>query len=133
MTKKTLAAFAAAGLAAASLVAMAPTASAAGCVASEIKTGYRGPGTVAYKASSGCKDLNLTSADSASGWDTWDWYAGFYKNASGSWTQGSRGYVKVDDGYYELGSIVLVSDLTNGRAFSVASYWDSNDTVWIYH
>ncbi|MFJ9866112.1 hypothetical protein [Streptomyces sp. NPDC101165] len=131
--KKSLAALAVVGVAAASLVTTAPAASAAGCVTSGITTGYQGPGSVAYKAASGCRDLNLTySYDSAgTGWDS---YAGYYKNSSGTWTRGSRGYTGLlSDGAYSLGSIVLVSDLTSGRAFSVASDYNGGDWVVITH
>ncbi|MFB6835909.1 hypothetical protein [Streptomyces sp. NPDC056361] len=128
---KVLAALTAAGIAAASLVAVAPTASAAGCVTTGITTGTGGVGTVAYKAASGCGDLNLTYADDTNlGWEE---YAGYYKNASGTWTQGSRGYVYVEDGWYGLDQVVLVSGLTSGRAFSVASRWEGGDYVQITH
>lgn len=132
--KKALAALAAAGIAAASLIALAPTASAAGCVTTEIKTGYRGPGWVAYKAANtGCNDLNVVSADDMSGGFRSDNYAGYYQNSSGTWTQGSRGYIYLGDFTYALGEVVLVSDLTPGRAFSVASWYDGGDYVQIAH
>ena len=131
--KKPLAALAAACIAAASLIALAPTASAAGCVTTGITTGMQGPGTVAYKANSGCSDLNLTWAGSTDGVYGYDYYAGFYKNASGLWTVGSRGYFQVNDGSYAVDQVILVSDLTPGRAFSVASWYDGGDYVQITH
>ncbi|MCX4980608.1 hypothetical protein [Streptomyces sp. NBC_00572] len=129
---KALAALAAAGIAATSLIAVAPTASAAGCVTSPIWTGYKAPGTVAYKAASACSDLNLTYADDQT-IGNWDAYAGFYKNASGVWTIGSRGYIAIADSSYALDNFVLVSDLTPGRAFSVASASEGGDYVEITH
>lgn len=130
---KSLAALAVAGVAAASLVTMAPTASAASCTQTGITTGYQGPGSVGYKAASGCRDLNLTySYDSAS--EGWDSYAGYYKNSSGTWTRGASGYTGLlSDGAYGLGEIVLVSNLSNGRAFSVASEYNGGDWVVITH
>ncbi|WP_328944913.1 hypothetical protein OG259_28915 [Streptomyces sp. NBC_00250] len=128
---KALAALAAAGIAATSLIAVAPTASAAGCVTSGIWTGYLEPGTVVYKASGGCSDLNLTYADAKD--DTSDYYVGFYKNAAGEWRAGSRGYFAIDDGRYGTDTFVLVSDLTPGRAFSVGAFSYGGDYVEITH
>ncbi|MFE3069946.1 hypothetical protein [Streptomyces sp. NPDC059247] len=130
--KKTLAALATAALAASSLLALAPAASAAGCVTTGLTTGYKGIGGVAHKAASGCSDLNLTHAHDTSGAHT-ESYAAFYKNSANNWIQGSRGYVQVSDGSYSPDQIVLVSDLTPGRAFSIASYWDGGDYVEITH
>ncbi|MFC7262632.1 hypothetical protein [Streptomyces lutosisoli] len=130
--KKSLTALAVAGAAAASLIAVAPTASASGCVNSTITTGYQGPGTVAYKAAAGCLDLNLTYAHNNHGWGH-DRYEGFYKDANGFWHNGTAGYQYVDDGYYNAGDIVLVSNLTSGRAFSVGSELFGGNTVVITH
>ncbi|MEU5531912.1 hypothetical protein [Streptomyces sp. NPDC020362] len=130
--KKTLTALAAAGVVAASLIATAPAASASGCVSSTLTTGLTQPATVAYKAASGCRDLNLTYAHDTSGQGR-DYYEGWYKNSSGNWTAGSAGWIQVPDGSYAAGRIVLVSDLTSGRAFGVTSLFDSGDTVVITH
>lgn len=133
--KKSLAALAVAGVAAASLVTMAPTASASGCVTTGLSTGWQWIGSTAYKANAGCLDLNLTYSDDAN--NNHDYYAGYYKNSSGSWTEGSRGYRVGDsaiyDGYHALGSIVLVSNLTPGREFGVGSFYDGGDYVEITH
>ncbi|CAM5429776.1 hypothetical protein STANM309S_02971 [Streptomyces tanashiensis] len=127
--KKSFAALAAAGIATASLLTAAPSASAsAGCYATLLNTGYQSPGQSTYKANSGCRDLNVTYSDDTSSANG-DAYAGYYKNASGSWTRGSRGYVYIADGYHTRGEIVLVSDLTTGREFGVASQWDGGDWV----
>ncbi|WP_369261472.1 hypothetical protein [Streptomyces sp. R35] len=130
--KKSLAALAAAGVATASLLAAAPTASASGCVSTTLTTGLYSPYTVAYKAASGCRDLNLTYAHDNDGRGA-EWYEGWYKNSSGAWTEGASGYHYIYDGSYSLGSIVLVSDLTSGRAFGVTSWNESGDTVVITH
>ncbi|WP_432169448.1 hypothetical protein [Streptomyces sp. 1222.5] len=129
---KYLTGLAVAALSGASLISMAPAASAAGCVSTTLTTGYQGAGQVAYKAASGCRDLNLTYAHDSSG-SNFESYAGFYKNAAGNWTEGSTGYWGVFNGSKPLGSIVLVSNLTSGRAFGVGSYNDGGDTVTITH
>ncbi|CAM5427619.1 hypothetical protein [Streptomyces tanashiensis] len=129
---KALSTLAAAGIAAATLLTAAPGASAAGCATSGLWTGYLSPGQTAYKANSGCRDLNLTYSDDKSGANGDD-YAGFYRDAYGYWTIGSRGYVYAGDGYHGLDEIVLVSNLSNGREFSVASKWDGGDWVEITH
>ncbi|MBO1331393.1 hypothetical protein [Streptomyces sp. VRA16 Mangrove soil] len=130
--RKSLAGFAAVGIVTAALLTAAPSASAAGCVTSGLWTGFLSPGQSAYKASSGCRDLNLTYSDDKSG-AYGDAYAGYYRDAYGYWTIGSRGYVYADDGHHALNEIVLVSNLTSGREFSVASKWDGGDWVEITH
>ncbi|MFE1309239.1 hypothetical protein [Streptomyces sp. NPDC058755] len=129
---KSLTTLALATLTTASLVSLAPTASAASCVSTTLTTGFRTAGQVAYKAASGCRDLNLTYAHDSSG-ASFESYAGFYKDAAGYWTAGSSGYWGVFNGTKTLGSIVLVSNLTSGRAFGVGSYNDGGDTVTITH
>ncbi|MFF7774448.1 hypothetical protein ACFZCG_08435 [Streptomyces tanashiensis] len=131
-TNKALSTLAAAGIAAASLVTVAPTASAAGCVRSGVTTGFLSPGTVVHKSNSGCRDLNVTYANDTSdvGWDS---YAGFYRDAYGYWNRGSRGYVTVEDGWFNPGDFILVTDLTSGREFSVASLRNGGDYVEIAH
>ena len=131
LMNKAVSALAAAGIAAVSLIAIAPTASAAGCVTTGITTGYQDIGTVAYKANSGCSDLNLTYADAKD--DNWECYFGMYKNAAGVWTDGASGYHCRDDGWYGLDEVVLVTDLTPGRAFSVGAFSYGGDYVQITH
>ncbi|MFB7589247.1 hypothetical protein [Streptomyces sp. NPDC056169] len=129
---KSLATLAAAGVAAASLLAFAPTASAAGCVTSGITTGFDGPGTVAYKAAGPCNDVNLTYAYSAS-WTGPIPYAGYYKNASGTWVQASAGWIKVKNGAYAVDQIVLISDLIPGTPFSVGTFLQGGEWTVVTH
>ncbi|MER7760690.1 hypothetical protein [Streptomyces sp. NPDC097619] len=130
--RKSFAGLAAAATVAACLLTAAPPASAAGCVTSQLRTGLLGPGETARKANSGCRDLNLTHTINTSSYNSDD-YAGFYRDAFGYWTIGSRGYVHAYDGGHALNEIVLVSNLSTGREFSVASKRDGQDQVEITH
>ncbi|MBB4979245.1 MULTISPECIES: hypothetical protein [Streptomyces] len=129
-------ALALAGLAATS-VALAPAASASaqGCVVTSITTGgFAQQGTIATKASSGCLDLNLTYSYNTNS-RTYDYYGGRYKKADGTWVTGSKGYVQAWDGYHSINdsTMTLVTDLSAGTQFSVASYMDGGDNVQITH
>jgi hypothetical protein len=132
--KKTWPALAASAVVATSLVVLAPAAQAApqSCATAEIRTGYRGPGTVVYKSSSStCNDLNLTASYENSA-ATSDLYAGFYRNSSGTWIRGSRGYIRAYDGQHSPW-IVLLSDVNDGVPMSVGSYNTSNDIADVAH
>ncbi|MCZ4121668.1 hypothetical protein [Streptomyces sp. H39-S7] len=127
-------ALAVAGLAGGTLFAVAPAASASGqaCATKSLSTAYRAHGSTVNKSgSSGCSDLNLTySNDSTS--NLGDSYAGFYRNSSGSWIRGSRGYVWADDGSHSPW-IVLLSDVSSGTPMGVGSYYDGGDSVTVAH
>lgn len=137
MRSMTAGALALAGIAAGCILA-APSASAAtqGCVTDTLTTGgYQGVGTIKYKSSaSSCNDLNLTYSDDKSA-DNWDYYAGRYRRSDGTWVTGSKGYVYAADGYHSINDSTywLVTDLNGGTPFTVASYYDSGDTVRITH
>jgi hypothetical protein len=131
--RKTLAALAAAGITASTLIALAPTASAApqACARNTITTGAQGPGTVVNKSSSStCNDLNITSTDDKTQYAN-DGYAGYYKSSSG-WQQGSRGYIWLTDGTHSPWVVVL-SDVRDGTPMSVGSAANGGDTVGIAH
>ncbi|MFD8974753.1 MULTISPECIES: hypothetical protein [Streptomyces] len=129
-------ALALAGLAA-TCVALAPTASAAaqGCAVSVIETGvYEGLGTIATKASSSCSDLNLTYSLNNNS-RLYDYYGGRYKKSNGTWVTGSKGYVYAKDGDHDVNdsNFTLITDLSPGTQFTVASYHDGADYVRITH
>ncbi|MEV7544098.1 hypothetical protein [Streptomyces sp. NPDC089915] len=133
--KKSFASLAVAGLAAASVVALAPTASAAGCTSTWLKS----PGTttngamVATKADSPCHDLNVSWSQSFSG--NYSGYYGLYrKSSSAGWTGGSKGYVQMDNGYHDINNsyFALVTDLSAGTQFTVISR-QPGDQVTIVH
>ncbi|MFF8836325.1 hypothetical protein [Streptomyces sp. NPDC015130] len=122
---------------AATCVALAPSASAAAqaCQVTTITTGgWEQVGTIATKASSGCQDLNLTHSFNRNSRDH-DYYAGRYKKSNGTWVTGSKGYVQAWDGYHDINdsTYALVTGLSAGTQFTVASYLDGADTVQITH
>ncbi|MFB7279852.1 hypothetical protein ACWEP8_26870 [Streptomyces hydrogenans] len=134
-TTLTAGALALAGVAA-TCVALAPAASASAqaCTVTTLTTGeYESQGTIATKASSGCGDLNLTYSYNA-GARTYDEYAGRYKKSSG-WVTGSKRYVLAYDGSHSVNDSTywLVTGLSAGTQFSVASLYDGGDTVRITH
>ncbi len=51
--------------------------------------------------------------------------------SSGTWVTGTRGYIQMSDGAHN--DVVLLSDVNDGTAMSVASYYDGGDTVRIKH
>ncbi|MFE1548103.1 hypothetical protein [Streptomyces sp. NPDC058718] len=129
-------ALALAGLAA-TCVALAPTASAAAqaCTVSAITTGgWEQQGTIVTKASSGCLDLNLTYSYNTNS-RTFDYYGGRYKKSNGTWVTGSKGYMQAWDGSHSINdsTMALVTDLSPGTQFTVASYLDGGDDVRITH
>lgn len=133
--KKSFASLAVVGLAAASVVTLAPTASASGCTS----TWLRSPGTtttgamVATKANSPCHDLNVSWSYNPSG--SGSGYFGLYRKSSTSgWIGGSRGYVQMDNGYHDINNsyFALVTDLTPGTQFTVISR-NPGDEVTIVH
>ncbi|MHB9861589.1 hypothetical protein [Streptomyces sp. YIM S03343] len=122
---------------AAACLVLAPAASAApqACVTSTLTTGpYEGVGSTANKSStSSCNDLNLTYAHDAAG-DGVDAYAGRLWHSSGSyWQTCNAGYITINDGSYAVDKYVLCSAVNDGTKFTVASYYDSGDTVKITH
>ncbi|GGT90292.1 hypothetical protein [Streptomyces violascens] len=134
--KKSLSALTVVGITAASLVALAPTASASGCVS----TWLRSPGTttngamVATKADSPCHDLNVSWSQAAPG-AQFSQYMGMYrKSSSVGWQPGSRGYVQMENGYHDINNsyFALVTDLTPGTQFTVISR-NPGDQVTIVH
>ncbi|GAB7105406.1 hypothetical protein JCM4814A_37200 [Streptomyces phaeofaciens JCM 4814] len=133
--KKLWAALATTGVLGASLVALAPAASAApqACVTTTITTGYRTYSETASKSStSTCSDLNLTYANdtSAVGYDC---YRGMYRNSAGTWFRGTSGWHCLDDGAYAVDTVLLLTDLNDGTTFGVESYYDAPDYVNITH
>lgn len=123
---------------AATCVALAPAASAApqACVTTSLTTGAnQGVGTIRYKSStSTCGDLNLTySNDSTS--TIGDRYAGRLRNSSGVWNTCNKGYVWASDGSHSVNDSTywLCTDVNDGTAFTVASYYDGGDSVQITH
>ncbi|MFF4189011.1 hypothetical protein ACFYZ9_38055 [Streptomyces sp. NPDC001691] len=136
--KKSLSALTVAGITAASLVALAPNASASGCVS----TWLRSPGTttngamVAVKADSPCHDLNVSWSQAANAPDSkYSGYMGVYrKSSSAGWMVGSKGYVQMDNGYHDINNsyFALVTDLAPGTQFSVISR-TPGDQVTIVH
>ncbi|MEV5607335.1 hypothetical protein [Streptomyces sp. NPDC052225] len=130
--KKITAALGLAGTLAASAIALAPSASALSCQQDTLYTGWQTVNWTANKAADGCHDLNLTMAGAAGG-TGYDGYQGWYVNSSGNWTPGASGYHWVRDGYYSLGSVVLVSNLTSGRTFGVSEYNSGWGVVTIAH
>ncbi|MFD7624460.1 hypothetical protein ACFV7Q_00190 [Streptomyces sp. NPDC059851] len=131
--KKSFSALTVAGIAAASLVTTAPSASAAGCVSTWLKT----PGTstvgamVGVKADSPCRDLNVSWSYSPHG--AYSGYYGMYRKAGTTgWIGGSRGYVQMNNGYHDINDsyYALVTDLTPGREFTVLSRnWGEEVTI----
>ncbi|MFJ4216238.1 hypothetical protein ACIP27_26350, partial [Streptomyces hydrogenans] len=65
---------------------------------------------------------------------TYDEYAGRYKKSSG-WVTGSKRYVLAYDGSHSVNDSKywLVTGLSAGTQFSVASLYDGGDTVVITH
>ncbi|MGX1267327.1 hypothetical protein [Streptomyces phaeoluteigriseus] len=123
---------------AATCVALAPAASAApqACVTTSLTTGAnQGVGTIRYKSStSTCGDLNLTySNDSTTTYG--DRYAGRLRNSSGVWSTCNKGYVWASDGSHSVSDSTywLCTDVNDGTAFTVASYYDGGDSVQITH
>uniref|UniRef100_A0AAU3ICQ5 Uncharacterized protein n=1 Tax=Streptomyces sp. NBC_01393 TaxID=2903851 RepID=A0AAU3ICQ5_9ACTN len=117
-------------------VVLAPAASAAAqsCVTSTITTGAKdGVGSTANKSStSSCNDLNLVYADDKTA-DSKDWYAGRLYSDTSSWKTCSAGYIGVVDGSYAVNTYVLCTSVNDGTKFTVASSYDSGDTVKITH
>lgn len=137
--RKSLTAIGAIGVVA-SMVALGPTAASEpqvqACDSVVITTGpYEGVGTTARKSStSSCNDLNLVYADNASVGRYWEGYAGrYYRSSTGIWHTGTAGYLFIPDGVYPVDKYVLVSDLRDGTLFTVASWIDGGDTVFITH
>ncbi|WP_329461045.1 hypothetical protein [Streptomyces sp. NBC_01431] len=136
--KKSLSALTVAGITTVSLVTLAPTASASGCVS----TWLRSPGTttsgamVAVKADSPCHDLNVSWSQAAGAPEVkYSGYMGMYrKSSSVGWTGGSKGYVQMDNGYHDINNsyFALVTDLTPGTQFTVISR-TPGDQVTIVH
>jgi len=102
---------------------------AASCVRNTVTTGYRGRGTVIYKAATTCRDLNVTNVQD-NGSDGYDTYAGFYRTADGVWHIGSRGYIGMRNGNV---TVVLLSDVRSGAPMSVGSGGDGGDIVKVLH
>ncbi|BFP54528.1 hypothetical protein ACFYUM_28885 [Streptomyces fimicarius] len=124
--------------AAATCVALAPTASAAdvgvqACVTSTLTTGYRGSSTILSKANSTCGDLNLTYSNDTSS-RGYDRYAGRLLG-SGGWFTCAKGYVQASDGNHSVNDsrYWLCTDVNSGTRFGIASYYDGRDTVRITH
>ncbi|MGY1498348.1 hypothetical protein ACW4TU_17395 [Streptomyces sp. QTS52] len=133
--KKLWAALATTGVIGASLVAVAPAASAAAqaCVTTTITTGYRTYSETATKSStSSCSDLNLTLANDTSA-AAYDCYRGMYRNSAGTWFRGTSGWHCLDDGSYAVDTQLLLTDLNDGTTFAVESYYDAPDYVNITH
>ncbi|MFI6154812.1 hypothetical protein ACIBCA_19220 [Kitasatospora sp. NPDC051170] len=131
--KKITAALGLAATLAASTIALAPSASALSC---QENTLYTGPnGTVAdttTKANDGCHDVNLVMAGASAGAHS-DGYMGVYKDGNGVWHSAASGYHWLNDGYYSLGSVVLISNLTSGRTFGVTEYNSGWGVVKVQH
>ncbi|MFJ4487147.1 hypothetical protein ACIP3D_32910 [Streptomyces longwoodensis] len=135
--QKALAAGALALVSAATCLVLAPAASAApdACTTVTLRTGgNEGVGTTANKSStSSCNDLNLVYAHDAAG-DGYDAYAGrLYHSSTGSWKTCDAGYIGVLDGSYAVDRYVLCTDVSDGTKFTVASKYDSGDSVKIVH
>ncbi|MFD7442542.1 hypothetical protein [Streptomyces sp. NPDC059909] len=134
-TTLTAGALALAGVAA-TCVALAPAATAAsqGCVVTSITTGeYESQGTIRTKAASSCSDINLTYSYNTTS-RTYDYYAGRYKKSTG-WVTGAKRYVQAYDGYHSINDSTywLLTDLSSGTQFSVASLLEGGDNVQITH
>ncbi|MEU8616299.1 hypothetical protein [Streptomyces sp. NPDC048623] len=133
MKKKTTAVLALAGAVATSLMALAPTASAAdGCQRDWLTTGHGGTYSVIQKSGSGCHDVQVTQAW-ASGGASGDAYRAQYVNASGYWTWASRPYVWISNGTYPVNQYILISDLTTGRWFGVSAQNTYGSAVEVAH
>ncbi|MFG2869718.1 hypothetical protein [Streptomyces sp. NPDC048338] len=131
--KKTTAALALAGAVATSLMALAPTASAAdGCQRDWLTTGRQDTWSTVQKSGSGCHDVQVVEA-SAPGGAGGDSYRARYVNASGAWTWASRPYQWIPNGSYPVNKYILVSDLTTGRWFGVAAYNYVGGAVQVAH
>ncbi|MFJ3792311.1 hypothetical protein [Kitasatospora sp. NPDC090091] len=121
--KKFLAALAVAGTVAASVVAQAPAASAAGCVTGWMSTvGTSTQGAAVFtKGSSPCHDVNISWSYNSQG--NYSGYAGAYRRPGGSWNVASRGYVQMDNGYHDINNsyFALITDLNPGAEFTVMS------------
>ncbi|WP_031068499.1 hypothetical protein [Streptomyces sp. NRRL WC-3742] len=131
--KKITAALGLAATLAASTIALAPSASAINCQENSLTTG--GQGNVwdtAVKAADDCHDVNLVSAGAAGGVG-YDGYMGMYKDGNGYWHSAASGYHWLNDGYYSLGSVVLISNLTAGRTFGVSEYKSLAGNVHVQH
>jgi hypothetical protein len=102
---------------------------AANCVRNTVTTGYRGRGTIIYKAATTCQDLNVTNVQD-NGTDGYDTFAGFYRTSDGVWHIGSRGYVGLHNGNV---NVVLLSNVRAGAAMSVGSGGDGGDIVKVLH
>jgi hypothetical protein len=102
---------------------------AANCVRNTVTTGYRGRGTIIYKAATTCQDLNVTNIQD-NGADGYDTFAGFYRTADGVWHIGSRGYIGLHNGNV---NVVLLSDVRTGAPMSVGSGGDGGDIVKVLH
>ncbi|MGW4163413.1 hypothetical protein [Streptomyces sp. NPDC004788] len=131
--KKLKAALAVAGAVATSLVAFAPTASAAdGCQRDWLTAGHWGTYSIVQKSGSGCHDVQVTEAW-ASGGASGDSYRAQYVNSSGSWTWASRPYQWIPNGSYPVNQYILISDLTTGRYFGVSAYNTYGSAVQVAH
>jgi hypothetical protein len=124
-----------AGVAATSIIGLAPAASAA-CVKTDLSTGYHRAGsTVTVSYASTCNDLNLTRANDTSSVG-YDGYAGYYyKSSTGQWIRGASGYHFTKDftAYSSSSWIVLLTAISNGTRVGVASYYDAPDYVTVAH
>lgn len=131
--KKITAALGLAATLAASTIALAPSASALSCQENTLYTGNAGQ--VAWtttKAADGCRDVNLVFAGASAGAQS-DGYMGMYQDGSGTWHSAASGYHWLNNGYYSLGSVVLISDLTSGRTFGVTEYNSGFGVVKVQH
>ncbi|MFF2658201.1 hypothetical protein ACFVUH_12635 [Kitasatospora sp. NPDC058032] len=130
--KKTTAALGLIGTLAASTIALAPSASALSCQEDTLYTGQRTVGWTTTKANDACRDVNLVFAGASGGRHN-DGYEGMYVDANGNWQAAASGYHWLNDGYYSLGSVVLISNLTAGRTFGVAAYQSGWGVVKVQH
>ncbi len=109
--------------------ALADDLGALACTTNTITTGFRAPGNTVYKFNGTCNDLNVINTDDKTVLAN-DRYAGMYRSG-GSWVTGTRGYISMNDGAHN--DVVLLSDVNDGTAMSVASYFDGGDTVRVKH
>jgi hypothetical protein len=123
---------------AATCVALAPSATAAAdaCVTTTLTTSAyeaHGGSTPNKSSTSSCSDLNLVYAKDAAG-DGYDAYAGrLYHSSGGYWKTCDAGYIGVLDGTYAVDKYLPCTSVADGTEFTIASKYDSGDTVKITH
>ncbi|RKT19684.1 hypothetical protein BX285_4153 [Streptomyces sp. 1114.5] len=132
--KKFFTALAVAATAAGSVVALAPTASASGCVSNWIRSEGATTNniTVVTKANSPCHDVNVSWSYNPQG--EFSGYTGVYRRPGGSWTPASRGYVQMFNGYHDINDsyFALITDVAPGTQFGILSR-NPGDQVTVVH